>query len=897
MCFPLFVSKSLAQSAAPLETMVRGGEAVEEPFDSKRFHSRALICKHLSVLQRQVELTLQRLQPAFEDLYLSSADEISLKVGAIKTPDVAKRLVDHPLSLMLTQREIEKEEAEEEEEAEDGAAQEEQKREQGASCGLEMTAPVQKYFSTAASEARGIARIDPVGQVATSPAVLLATHHLLINNSQLFLFDPLKHNQTQTFSVRPLAERKALTQVKTWVQSSLDGMSRGIRDEADPIFSFAAKAKRVMKVRQDQSKAASAHTPGVPRTIEMTNSNPAGPAWTMDDLIIIQALRATAGHPFRMGGTNPISALTFYIAKECGLGNRLPTIAKGQTSDQSSDLLNQMPQQTSLDVLMKLGFVAPWENVPNMDMELRQLIEQDATVDQQMAAVARGADRDEAIRSDFDLPVYVIDEVTALELDDGVSVEATSIKNQYWVHVSVADPTTLLDINDPTARQAERRHRSIYSPDSHWSMLPDVISQQCGLRLTDKSKGEASANALQFSALVDVEDGKVKDINVKLVKVRDLRVMSYDQVDAVLTGSTSPRDQRVETDLKLLHEIAIRLEKRRRDVGGALIAPGSAARISLEPLPLPLSPIWQVTEGHAPSTPIFTGFPHIRHRLSSEEDSGLGPRITLSHGLVSELMILANRTAGQWISQRKVPMLFRSQQAPKKIEDREKLQNLRNDEGVITYQQLLQSGVKFNPGVSTIEPSEHFSLGVNTALALRSKDNDALTTSGYARVTSPLRRYPDLLNHWQIKHCLRKGFDAAPLVGHQELLNLIPRQDRMDSWAKATERNAGRYYFALKLLRGIQSRKGQMLLSPEEEKEVNVILDGTHEALVSVGEVRVSQTLEGKVRVQLTGLGAPAELKWDPLHTSSPPVGTKLQVKISDVLVAGQTGFIIVEQI
>jgi exoribonuclease-2 len=86
--------------------------------------------------------------------------------------------------------------------------------------------------------------------------------------------------------------------------------------------------------------------------------------------------------------------------------------------------------------------------------------------------------------------------------------------------------------------------------------------------------------------------------------------------------------------------------------------------------------------------------------------------------IVSEAMILANSTWGGWIAEMGVPGIYRSQAS-------------------------LAPGVKVRMGV---RPAPHAGMGV----------------AQYTWATSPLRRYVDLVNQWQIIACVRNG-RMAPL--------------------------------------------------------------------------------------------------------------------------------------
>ncbi len=85
--------------------------------------------------------------------------------------------------------------------------------------------------------------------------------------------------------------------------------------------------------------------------------------------------------------------------------------------------------------------------------------------------------------------------------------------------------------------------------------------------------------------------------------------------------------------------------------------------------------------------------------------------------IVAEAMILANSTWGQWLAEHSVPGIYRSQAS-------------------------LAPGVKVRMGTKALA---HAGLGVKS----------------YAWSTSPLRRYTDLVNQWQIIACVKNGRTAA----------------------------------------------------------------------------------------------------------------------------------------
>ncbi len=133
-----------------------------------------------------------------------------------------------------------------------------------------------------------------------------------------------------------------------------------------------------------------------------------------------------------------------------------------------------------------------------------------------------------------------------------------------------------------------------------------------------------------------------------------------------------------------------------------------------------------------------------------------------AHKLIEEFMITANRAAARFLNAKKMPKLLRIHEGP----SADKLLNLKTFLGEL--------GLKFGGGVKPTpldymhlvesvkdRPDAHL---IQTVL-LRSmsqavyspelKGHFGLALDAYAHFTSPIRRYPDLLVHRAIRHCLQ----------------------------------------------------------------------------------------------------------------------------------------------
>lgn len=873
LCFPNLVDESLAKKASDLRPLKQAKTPEAVPVDKEVTLHRSIILKRLTIFHKATELALQSLTPAFEALYLAKGVQENLQDFYLKTPDVARQLVEYTRAASVK----------------DTAKDETEK-----SKGVTVKANEMRYGDDVEKCFHDIRA--PFLHPQSGPA-LFATHQLLFRHSEIFLWDPLQHKETQSFAVRPLIDRQVLSKVKKWLQSSLYITSTGQDPSSDPIRSFAEKAKRVMQERKEQSKISRTDANKGPREI-IVESSRSDLQWTPTDIVILQCIRAGLGRQSRVGDNDVFQTIMAHIGKLCGVGLDPHVNRKADEEDREEFYTTSVPQMIGVSLLQRLGLMTPWENVPNMDMEFRSLVATDLAELYTLQPPTK-EDLDESIRKEFDLPVYVIDEANANELDDGIAIEKTGPKDEYRIHVFIADPTSALTIEDALAKQAKRRHVTHYHPEGSWPMLPTKFTQKFGLRPREDT-GEAKY-ALRLSAKIDIKTGKILDREVGLARLDQVRVKSYNDVDEILTRSTAGEAtvSREETDLKLLHQAAIALEARRRHIGGAFLATaGVNLDLSLSPLPLPSSPLWQLTEEHCPPMSIFAGFPKILH--GSQISLSNGPHTIQSRGMVSELMILGGRISGSWATERQIPLLYRSQIGPSN-QDRRKLLNLRDENGIIPFESFLQSEVVLQSAKSSITAMEHFAMGINTPQMLnaRGRDIDAISAGGYARITSPLRRYTDIINHWQIKSSLRpknlSSSTSAPFSS-EVLLNDLSHYDRMDQWCKMREKSSNTFYMILKLQRGLQHRKGASELEDEEEiEEVNAILDSTFDAIIVLSEIRITQTYQGRVRVHIGALGLRAEMKWN-LKAPEPKLAQKVRIRIVDAFVAGPASQLIVEE-
>ena len=157
-----------------------------------------------------------------------------------------------------------------------------------------------------------------------------------------------------------------------------------------------------------------------------------------------------------------------------------------------------------------------------------------------------------------------------------------------------------------------------------------------------------------------------------------------------------------------------------------------------------------------------------------------------SRRLVAEMMILAGEVAGSYGREHNIPLPFRGQPQPE-LPPEEELLLL--PAGPVRYCALRRCMPRSEIGIS---PARHASLGLNI----------------YTQVTSPIRRYTDLLAHFQLKAHLR-GHDLP--FSSEQLQEILYSIGTSAYEATLVERQTNRYW-ALEYLRRNADQVWQVLV-------------------------------------------------------------------------------------
>ena len=693
----------------------------------------------------------------------------------------------------------------------------------------------------------------------TALSITIAVHKHLMDHPTKFIAHPSAYRATQTFLVRPQAQVQNIADVTNWMR--IEG--------GRALDEFCEKLKSIMEQAETLRQRSTSTTPHeIPTNYTHT--------LTDTDREILRFL-SDAFHAQRLTQSNPHLLPCTYILKRLDL------------LDDSEWPVDQLPVLRR--VLTDVGVFSPWVDGAFIASRIGSLAHRPTM--KLLSAPAYppkslgpedfyANDSLEAIRHDFsDLPVYVIDDASASELDDGVSIETIpSEPENYWVHVHVADPTTLLPPTHTLSYRAREMSESSYQVHGTEYMLPPSTFKKFSLGHT-AATGEPQ-QVMTFSFKVDAA-GDLVDYNVRAATIKNVHIMTYDAVDEMLGLPSSaptlpfeltnpappthaPVDPNHSEGLKLLNKVSSRLVTNRtlRPVFNFAI-PASEVRFN-HPIPPNLpSPHTETDISMMRQLKLFGGFPDMSYSVPSYDGALRGARV-----MISEFMKGACRVASRFGVENGTPLVRRHGPGPVGPDPAaiEGLIASRDEFGLVDPYEVAKAQITIPKAVNTLAPKGHWAMGI-------------LDGEGYVRVTSPLRRYSDLVAHWQIKHALLANSDPARYTKGKRT---VFGEDWLSQYAReSTLRNrerkragvlAGEYWSGMFLKRWLDGEIKSETLDPKTT---------VFEARPGVMRVK-PDNYTYRMRSMIPQLGT-----WGDLTLDSPlEIGSRVNVRIAGVKVGAR---------
>ena len=293
---------------------------------------------------------------------------------------------------------------------------------------------------------------------------------------------------------------------------------------------------------------------------------------------------------------------------------------------------------------------------------------------------------------------FSIDDSATTEIDDALSVQGLG-DGTVTVGIHIAAPGLAVQRGDAIDNVGRARLSTVYMPGYKLTMLPDEVVQRYTLQ-----EGR-DCPAVSLYVALDEATLEIRGHETRLERVPIAHNLRHDQLDTLVTAEWLQNPE-------LAHQ------------NGTHPASHLREQLSfLYRLALHLKAQREMVRGK----PETFNRPDYTFRLVGNDGAeptgheqvqiGTRQRGAPLDLMVAEAMILANSTWGQWLAEHGVPGIYRSQAS-------------------------LAPGVKVRMGTKALP---HAGIGVKS----------------YAWSTSPLRRYTDLVNQWQIIACARHGKTAA----------------------------------------------------------------------------------------------------------------------------------------
>ena len=681
---------------------------------------------------------------------------------------------------------------------------------------------------------------DP--QWTPPPPALLAVRKALHYNEYRFHSDIRTHRMTNLFAIRPKNDVRTVETVHEWIREFRETIAAGANtpSHATPpphaaggkhIDDFLQKARRLIaKSRQYRDPMLGGLGPSKSRLETGDSSRVEEPlvwdeTFTDTDQQIINFLQVwVLGAQFEgMAGLHAACASVMQATGCYG-----PDALKHTGSQQQ--IACNFTRARGMVFLQEIGVLSPHDNPALYDEELMlptvRLSSNMEVLHKKAELVRKNPDFRDAmanLRRDWGATtVYCIDDAGAHEIDDGVSIERIDdCASEYWIHVHVANPTAFFDKTHTLTALAAHMTQSVYMPERFYPMIPSWATH-------DYFSLDKNRPVITFSSRIN-HNGDVLETKIHHGIIRDVVTITPSELASLLGeethvetkrlvvgGSVPPPSSRstpqlTAAQLRDLQDLyaAAQARWKFRTAAGAL-------RLNF---PSPSVRLYEKTgqkglTWHPPSAErarFIQSDPVIE--ISSPLHAGsIKSSLDASH-IVEEMMLLACQTAASWCAERNIPVMYRgtvqppTANGPAQEQIKQAIMGLQGQGREIPLSLLNQYMESAGRAIAHSAPLAHKLIGV----------------SSYVKVTSPLRRFSDMIAHWQIEAALRfeaqtgrKFNNAAPAsarylpFSRRQMQDSIVRLSPRERIISENQRNTINYWCSVAVMRASNYNEGEL---------------------------------------------------------------------------------------
>ena len=641
-------------------------------------------------------------------------------------------------------------------------------------------------------------RVFEKGSIKEVTPEMIWILHRKLCKTQNVSTDDLAHRLTPVFTFLPRQNLTHITKVEKWMrefqESSVEEQIEQGEDSApsnstkmpiNPIASFVVKAKHAI-IASRQARPISPTGIVGPRVKDDGVSSDRGMfrAMPMQELdanerMVLHYLDAWVTSK-SLSKHNNLRALGPMVLRAIGMYENL-----------------DLDGSAGYTLLQELGIISPWQN-PSLYIEHFKLPGRNPH--EPLSVLAREArsqlstfekqDAMASFRKDWgDLPAYCIDSDDTLERDDAISVEEIGGESSAWVHIHVANPSAFIAPDSVFGQYAAEMVESLYLPEAKYPMLELELSlkhfslgqdRPC---ITFSAKLDAAGNILEHNISHGVLHNVVLMTPEKVLETVDDGEQQVDWSSNLLTIGERPLDENASStasaepssrpltpedvsQLRLLGSLGTATRERRERAGATRMPRQEGQMRTCHP---------HVTFGDI-ANKLVAPLSNRIQRYDNDPVVSLESRPKLAaFNFLSDLMVLAGEVCANWCVDRKLPVPYRGirinpEPAVSPAEFKHEMVKSSTAEGrdpsvdeLKTYMTLLGSA-----DCSSV-PLRHPTLGI----------------PAYVKATSPLRRYGDLMAHWQMEAALRDERRREVTVQEDSGLSSLPfSTDEVESSCK-----------------------------------------------------------------------------------------------------------------
>lgn len=407
--------------------------------------------------------------------------------------------------------------------------------------------------------------------------------------------------------------------------------------------------------------------------------------------------------------------------------------------------------------------------------------------------------------------IFTIDGEDAKDLDDAISVELLR-KGVVRLGVHIADVSHYVKEGTDLDKEAYERGTSAYFIDQVVPMLPNALSNElCSLHPhTDK---------LALSVFLDIDDyGNILNTKIAESIICSKARLNYTEVSDFIEGkleSLEPIATGLDTAILIVNDVATWL-RNKRDLRGSIDFSFPEAMIEMS------------ESGEV-------------ERISTKERR-------VGHSLIEECMLACNEAVAKAMLDADLPFLYRIHEEPREdylenfysfVERKGFSLELTGPVEPKTLQLLLRDvGAGQNRGIQFML----LRALMQAKYSAINKGHFGLAASNYSHFTSPIRRYPDLMNHRIVKAYIRGGLHPGKKnEWEKEMIEIARHSSRRERIAEQAEKD----YMQLKKMEWAEKSQGEVyegIITNINNTYIEVTLPNT-----VTGKVAVASFLDNPV--------------------------------------------------